>query len=85
LPQIAHLVKRELPEVVLDIHTEMLTPGQQKALLEGRIDVGLLRPPVRQDGIAVRTIAREPLVLVVRGVPTGASPRRLRAIVKTCG
>ncbi|HEV7933484.1 MAG TPA: LysR substrate-binding domain-containing protein [Actinomadura sp.] len=65
LPEIAHLVKRELPEVVLDIHTEMLTPDQEKALLEGRIDIGLLRPPVREDGIAVRTIAREPLVLVV--------------------
>lgn len=65
LPQIAQVVKRELPDVVLEIHTEMLTPEQETALIESRIDVGVLRPPVRREGVTSRSIGREPLVLVL--------------------
>jgi DNA-binding transcriptional LysR family regulator len=65
LPQIARLVKRELPGVGLEIHSDMLTPQQERALVEGRIDIGVLRPPIRHEPISSRTIAVEPLVLVV--------------------
>lgn len=65
LPVLARLVKREIPGVMLEVHTEMLTPAQEKGLMERRLDVGLLRPPVRQEGIAHRTIADEPLVVAV--------------------
>ncbi len=65
LPEIARIVKQDMPGVALDLQTEMLTPTQERALIESRIDVGLLRPPTREDGIVHRSIAREPLVLVV--------------------
>ncbi|MEV0777800.1 LysR substrate-binding domain-containing protein [Streptomyces sp. NPDC050433] len=65
LPTLARLVKREMPQVMLEVHTEMLTPAQESGLLERRLDVGVLRPPVRQEGIAHRPIATEPLVVAV--------------------
>lgn len=65
LPEIAQLVKRDMPGVALEVHSEMLTPAQELALVDSSIDVGVLRPPTREDGIAHRGIAREPLVLVL--------------------
>lgn len=63
LPALARLVERELPGVTMEVHTEMLTPAQEAGLLDMRLDVGVLRPPVRRDGIAHRALADEPLVL----------------------
>ncbi|NDZ78344.1 LysR family transcriptional regulator [Streptomyces sp. SID10853] len=65
LPSLARLVKLEMPHALLEVHTEMLTPAQEKGLAERRIDVGVLRPPVREDGITHRPIAEEPLVAAV--------------------
>ncbi|MCT9078663.1 LysR substrate-binding domain-containing protein [Streptomyces fulvoviolaceus] len=65
LPALARLVKREMPQVMLEVHTEMLTPAQEAGLIERRLDVGVLRPPVRQEGIAHRPIADEPLIVAV--------------------
>lgn len=65
LPRIAHIVKRELPEVHLDIRTDLLTPAQEEGLLGSQLDLGVLRPPVLDPLLATRTIACEPLVLVL--------------------
>lgn len=65
LPLLAKLVKRELPHVMLEVHTEMLTPAQELGLIERRLDVGLLRPPIRQEGVVHRAVADEPLVLTI--------------------
>ncbi|MDI3403393.1 LysR substrate-binding domain-containing protein [Streptomyces cavernicola] len=65
LPALARLVHREMPQVMLEVHTEMLTPGQEAGLTERRLDIGLLRPPVRQEGIAHRPVATEPLVVAL--------------------
>ncbi|WP_448074044.1 LysR substrate-binding domain-containing protein [Georgenia yuyongxinii] len=65
LPEVARLVQRFLPQVELDTVSEMLTPEQEQALAENRLDLGILRPPVRVPGIVARTIASEPLVLAV--------------------
>ncbi|MEU6657673.1 LysR substrate-binding domain-containing protein [Streptomyces sp. NPDC046821] len=65
LPALARLVKREIPQVMLEVHTEMLTPAQEEGLVERRLDIGLLRPPVRQEGIAHRPVADERLVAAV--------------------
>lgn len=62
LPRIAGIVRRELPGVAFEVHAEMLTPAQEVALLESSLDIGVLRPPTREEGVAHRTIAREPLV-----------------------
>ena len=65
LPRIAQVIKQELPGVELEIHTDMLTPAQERALLQSSIDIGVLRPPTRGEGIVHRTVDREPLVLVL--------------------
>ncbi|MGP3769972.1 LysR substrate-binding domain-containing protein [Streptomyces sp. SDT5-1] len=65
LPTLARLVKQEMPHVRMEVHTEMLTPAQEHGLDERRLDVGVLRPPIRQEGIAHRLIADEPLVAAV--------------------
>ncbi|WP_425839567.1 LysR substrate-binding domain-containing protein [Streptomyces fractus] len=65
LPTLARLVKHEMPHVRMEVHTEMLTPAQEHGLAERRLDVGLLRPPIRQEGIAHRLIADEPLIAAV--------------------
>lgn len=63
LPRIAKAVKRDLPGVALDIHADLLTPAQSAGLVEGSLDLGILRPPVVGDGLTLRTIEIEPLVL----------------------
>ncbi|QCO98382.1 LysR family transcriptional regulator [Arthrobacter sp. 24S4-2] len=65
LPALARLVKEHLPHVVLDIHTEMLTPAIELALAAGEIDVGVLRPPASEPSLTVRAIARENFVVAI--------------------
>ncbi|AFA74899.1 putative transcriptional regulator, LysR family [Gordonia polyisoprenivorans VH2] len=65
LPRIARAVKQALPDVELQISSDMLTPMQCAALQSGEIDLGVLRPPVLGDGIELRTIDVESVVLVV--------------------
>lgn len=65
LPVIARTLKRELPDVDLEVHSDLLSPDQERALVEGRVDLAVLRPPVRAETLTSRTIATEPLVLVV--------------------
>ncbi|MEV0186752.1 LysR family transcriptional regulator [Streptomyces sp. NPDC050625] len=65
LPALARLLEREMPQVMLEVHTEMLTIAQETGLVERRLDMGVLRPPVRQEGIAHRPIADEQLVLAI--------------------
>ncbi|WP_107771235.1 LysR substrate-binding domain-containing protein [Nocardioides sediminis] len=63
LPRIARAVKSDLPGVALEIHADLLTPAQTAGLLDGSLDIGILRPPVSGEGLALRTIEIEPLVL----------------------
>lgn len=63
LPRIASLVKRELPQVTLEIRADMLTPEQCDSLRSGAIDLAVLRPPAIGDGIALRVLEEEPLIL----------------------
>lgn len=65
LPRIARVVKRELPDVDLEIRSDMLTPPQCDGLRAGSIDLGILRPPAVGEDIEMRTIDVDPLVLVV--------------------
>lgn len=65
LPQVARLKQAFLPDVELQMHSEMLTPAQEHALVEQRLDVGVLRPPVRVPGLRTRSLSVEPLVLAV--------------------
>lgn len=62
LPRLLGAFREAHPDVVLDLET-MTTINQTKALLDGRIDVGLFRPlTTTVDGLASRVISRDPLV-----------------------
>lgn len=65
LPRLARVIKTRLPGVALRIETEMLTPAQVDALSHHRLDLGVLRTPLPENGIASRTLADEPLVLAL--------------------
>ena len=65
LPQLARIAARELPDLTLRFVPDMLTPAQESALAEERIDLAVLRPPLRRPGLVSRLIARERLVLAV--------------------
>ncbi len=65
LPRIARIVKRELPEVALEIRADLLTPAQCDGLREGTLDLGVLRPPLTGEGLQSREIEVEPLLLAV--------------------
>ncbi len=64
LPGVLRAHRRAFPRVQL-VPTEMPTAGQLEALLAGRLDVGVIRPPVREPGLAFATIDTEPLVVAL--------------------
>jgi DNA-binding transcriptional LysR family regulator len=65
LPQFAVALRSALPGVVLDLRGELLTPAQVAGLLDGSLDLGVLRPPVREPELEVEILWREPLVAVL--------------------
>lgn len=65
LPALARLMKREMPQVMMEVHTEMLTPDQELGLIERRLDVGVLRPPILQEGLTQRALCEERLIAAV--------------------
>lgn len=65
LPRIAQALKRELPQVALEVHADLLTPAQCDGLRAGSLDLGVLRPPAQGDGIELRTLEVEPLILAL--------------------
>lgn len=65
LPFIARTLQRELPEVALEVHADLLTPEQSDRLRDGRLDLAVLRPPATGDGIETHPIEAEPLVLAL--------------------
>jgi DNA-binding transcriptional LysR family regulator len=65
LPRIARLIKAELPGVSMEIHADLLTPAQLDGLDDGHLDLGVLRPPIGRDGIRLRSIAHERMVVAL--------------------
>ena len=65
LPQLARIAARELPSLILRYVPDLLTPASEAALLEDRVDLALLRPPVRRSGLETRLVARERFVVAV--------------------
>jgi DNA-binding transcriptional LysR family regulator len=64
LPLVLREYLRSFPGVKLELR-ELTLPQQLEALREGRVDVGLLRPPVRDAELAAETLLREPFVLAL--------------------
>jgi DNA-binding transcriptional LysR family regulator len=65
LPAIARALRQRLPDVVLEVHGDLLTPAQVDGLRSKDLDLAVLRPPVAGDDLVVRTIATESLVLAL--------------------
>lgn len=65
LPSLAAALQLELPDVALDLRGELLTPTQVTRLLDGTLDLGLLRPPVRERELNTEVLRSEPLIAVL--------------------
>jgi DNA-binding transcriptional LysR family regulator len=65
LPTLAATLGHELPGVVLDLRGELLTPAQVGRLIDGTLDLGLLRPPVRERELTTEVLQSEPLLAVL--------------------
>jgi len=65
LPSVAAALRQGLAGVELELHGEMLTPAQVNGLLNGQLDLGFLRPPVRSRDLTVEIIRSEPLIAVI--------------------
>jgi DNA-binding transcriptional LysR family regulator len=73
VPGLVRTLGRELPGLHLSFRTEMLTPALESALADHRIDLAVLRPPVRDESLATHLLARERLVLAVPARASGAT------------
>ncbi len=62
LPNIVQVARRTLPGLRITVQGEMLTPQMEAALDEGRLDVAVLRPPVRSDAVSLRLLEQDQLV-----------------------
>ena len=65
LPLLAKALRTRLPRLQLELHGEMLTPDQVDGLVDGRLDLGLLRPPIGHPGLRIEPIGSEPLIAVL--------------------
>jgi len=63
LPELIIAARERLPDVDFDLH-EMVTAEQVDALVSHRIDIALLRPPVRREFESIR-VMREPLLVAL--------------------
>src|SRR5690625_2713606 len=65
MPEIVRRATEQLPLVRLQISGEMLTPQMEEALLENRLDVAVLRPPVRSADLELDDIRSSELVVAL--------------------
>lgn len=65
MSRLTRLIRAVHPAVALEVQTDLLTPTQVELLLDGRLDLGVLRSPVLEDGIETRHILDEPLILAL--------------------
>ncbi|WP_238155698.1 LysR family transcriptional regulator [Kribbella soli] len=78
LPQLVRTLREELPDVEVAVQGEMLAPDQAQALADGRIDLGLLRPPVEDESLRVEVLRADPLIVAVPDGHRLAGRRRVR-------
>lgn len=65
MPYIIREAHARMPGLDLVVQGEMLTPEMELALDEHRIDLAILRPPVRSSGVRLRFLERDELVAIV--------------------
>ena len=69
-------IGRRSPEVEIALH-EMTTPQQLKAMHNGEIQAGFVRPPVHDASVATLTVRREPLLVALPVSHPLASQKRI--------
>jgi len=75
LPRLLGAFRKECPGVALEVRA-MTTVEQVAALRDRRMGAGLLRPPIDDRGLALRTISRDPLMVALpEGHPLAARER----------
>ncbi|PZU36628.1 MAG: LysR family transcriptional regulator [Microbacterium sp.] len=62
MPRVVREASRAFEGMSLEVQGELLTPSLVQELLDHRIDIALLRPPVASTDIQVSIVARERLV-----------------------
>lgn len=65
MPAVVQLARRQLPGVRLHVMGEMLTPNIEQGLLENRLDVAVLRPPVQSAEIVLDHLEGDSLVIAL--------------------
>lgn len=65
LPALARRLREQLPGLDFAFRGEMAVPEQVEALRSGRIDLALLRPPVDDGDLVVRTLRSERLIVAL--------------------
>jgi len=78
LPRLARALREELPGVDFAFQGEMLVPEQVAALLDRRIDLALLRPPVDEPALAVDVLRPDRLIVALPEEHRLAARKRLR-------
>ena len=74
LPRIVRAFRERHPAVHLGFQS-LTNTGQIEALHDGRIDVGLVRLPVRSDGIATHRLAAEAFIVALPSGHPAARPK----------
>jgi DNA-binding transcriptional LysR family regulator len=78
LPRVALEVRRELPDVELDLRGELLSPQLVSGLTDRTFDLALVRPdPLNSAGLVLRSLRSEPLVAVLPAHHPLAGRRRI--------
>lgn len=65
MPKIVRASGEKFPGFKLSIRGEMLTPQLVEELLEGRLDIAVLRPPVNSRDIEIAVVGRDRLILAL--------------------
>ena len=65
MPALSRSLQADLPNLQVELTGELLSPDVEAALVERRLDLGVLRPFEVPDGVQMRTLRSEPLVAAV--------------------
>jgi DNA-binding transcriptional LysR family regulator len=77
LPPLVRVYAANYPDVSLDVQGDLTTPTQADRLLDGRLDVGVLRGPVAVQGLSIETIREEPVGVLLPDCHSRAAEREI--------
>lgn len=65
MPQIVQSARIHMPGLRLNVQGEMLTPQMEIALEEEKVDVAVLRPPIRSKQLSLKFLEQDELVVAL--------------------